>query len=864
MTNIKWLSIPVTFGLVILIGLVTLTPVTLETESEVGQGELDRREWERIPSGSYSRLIIKNLSSRPIDLAYPELRWPERFSPDLIAVTKGALVNEATERIWFEPGGITEIRGVYGDIGVTLPGESQTESVATRWRSGGETISIELNRAEPRVLFQSQSERFTRTLPFLWRGIGPSDYGARGAVEVRVGSDEFQPGPGEAIGVATLLKSSLKGVLGGLLLVAAALAMCALMWFLGYLIIGRPDIKWTRGVHLAVGFGVVAIAANTLSYLFTIQVTAALLTAGLVGFCAVRGTSLRVRGVLAQMGGDARAFGRSLIIALIPGTLLFFPIFYSAGPFLGGFKTDLTVNASLAASFLKDLSLVEMQSSSAVQNLAPELWFAPGMGFSWRSIDTVFASLLSLGGQDTNAGFELGAIVLFFVYAVTILQVASCRSRSWPTKVIAALLLFYPPVTTLYLEFYWSQYMLAAILPGLVWAGVNVSLSSRGGRIDAGPAVSVAVLFAAAFLAYPHFALVVAGGLILIYVGVQVGLARVKRKRGVAKTWREAADASGRGLLKVVLLAALFIGPGLLLVQGLNSGEYVEGLDQILFGVLLAPYSSLQELGLAAGTVPYIWRGAFIEPASYMGGVGHRVWGTGIDSMQSLLPTALVLGLAGAAFIWAMQSVKTLSRGQFPGIAAIVLTLGLVGLLLSLGGNSYGAFKIGWTAICLVPLLVVSMSLEAKRSVLVVVALIPISLLWIRTDAVERVTWITDPDSPELAAAHSFLQKDVREAQAVLRELQPRRVEIIEGRQPLRETNNDLILFHQTIRMARDQGIKCQSCVRVRALEACPTGSDAIVTIGRVDMAEMCGLSRIYQGQNIEVFGRPSRSGAQL
>lgn len=845
---------PLIFGSIAVIMFAAIAaafPIHLTTKSGVSEAQVREGIWERIPTSVPGRVEIDNTGDGPVKIGFPALRFPEIFTPDLIEKRKGVYLDETGQILEIEAGGFVSLSGVFGDLDLALvPGQTSARLEVIRTSVDG-TTSYLLTPERPAVSLQSPRFRFERTLPFLWRTVDPGRAVGEGPVIATIGRSEAVLGPREALAIGSSLPLVAESIGRGLLVVAAAVALMFWFWLLGRALSGRGDRQWLHAVNLAGGFALSAAIANSLSYLlpvkFVLPLIAALWVAVLI-FGIRRGNL-----VLDQLKTEAMNLGGMAGLALIPAAVLFLPMFFLGSPFLGGFNTDLTAQSSQASSLVTDHSLLAMRDLRAAQNAG---LIPAGLGFEWRSVDVVAVALASLGFGNSLAAYELVCVLLFLLYSVGLLSaLGSWGSNLWG-RALVILLLFFPPFLSLFLASYWAQLFFVALIPALILGGVHLLRAPEsGGTTPLGPILLMASLVAASILSFAFFAVLVFGGIAVgllsrAWCGRQRAPSAPERHRGSSNSWRTWGIMLGASLL--------LIGPGLIsLVLSAAEADNYPRLNEIATNVLLSPYDLSQTFGLVTGVVPYGWRQFAVDPSPFMGGVGGRVWELASDSWDFGLLGLLAVLLPLAILLLGLKWKETIGRPTVAAAAATVVFMGTLGGLAALGGETYLTLKLIWTALCVIPILLISVQFRSKVWMRgFVICLIPITTLWVRVDLADRATWLFHGTSTAAQDTYTPIQQELVTVRRLIEGQEPRRALILEGNQPIAGSDRDITIGHQAVLILRDLGITCIGCDSYRPRSACDPAADLIITVGKAGFTRRCGLSRIYSGDEIDLYGR--------
>jgi hypothetical protein len=472
-----------------------------------------------------------------------------------------------------------------------------------------------------------------------------------------------------------------------------------------------------------------------------------------------------------------------------------------------------------------------------------------GAGYEWRSIDSVLASIVSvLTFSSSIAGIVIVAIVMFLLFAIGLFALVREGGNRPSLIVVAVLLLLSPALVLIFVENYQSHYFFAALIPGLV-----LSFRELVANVGSGPSPAAryryllaGAIAAAALAAFPYFAAFALAALV-----------------AAAITLRLELKAAMRMLLKtaVATLALLNLGAITFLYLG-ETTKWQEGLDAIATNVLLQPYSASQLASVAAGTTPYSWRWPFVDSEAHMGWLAGHIWSLGDYAWTPGVLEFLVLALFAGVLVVALDWKRSLKRSTFVASGLIILTFVALSLFFIATDSSYSMLKVGWTAAALFPMVVVSGLFRERWTWIVAVALIPLAVLWVRTDLLDRANWMVNREGAAASLSHSSIQPELVQVRRLL-ELSPETVAIIRGPQPIVGSDRDNVAYNHTRVMIRELGLDCASCADhelvasslPKAVE-CSSAPQMIVRIGRSGERIECGRELVYVGPTVEVYDR--------
>jgi hypothetical protein len=134
------------------------------------------------------------------------------------------------------------------------------------------------------------------------------------------------------------------------------------------------------------------------------------------------------------------------------------------------------------------------------------------------------------------------------------------------------------------------------------------------------------------------------------------------------------------------------------------------------------------------------------------------------------------------------------------------------------------------------------------------VALVPLAVLWLRTDALDRISWFVTPAGAAGALHHSASAPEIAELRNQLSSATGT-VSVRRGRQPLVGSDRDRVLLAHARIVARDLGLSCvELCTPLPETSPCPAKPGPIVVVGREGRNTFCGRRRAYAGPVMEIY----------
>lgn len=811
-------------GIVFILIAAAFVPVTLVASGGVSAESISAGVWERDGQPTRSTVTVTALDG-PL-VVRPSLVWPQVMNPAL--VTSGQQPDE-TAAYRVRPGTPLVIEGVFADLTLTpVSGTGTAQRDGTTVEVAGQPVTVD-----------SAAERFTRTTSMMWRTI-PADLQdpAAAALRASVANTDLDLAGQDSVPLSLMAGPAVRTVLSGVAVFLGAGVLLVLMWLFGRALDPAAEAGPGRdAARMLLGAGLAMTGLNTLAYVVPVRVAAPLLLVLIALVVAVRWW----RKPLTGLADSARTGLRHLGLAGIAALILFFPVLIWGPTYVGEYKTDIFEYATLAG-FVRDNSLIHMRTLPDAATSGP---LTSGAGFSWRSIDSVMASGLSVLGISTIAAFAVAFVVLFLIFAVCLLALRSMTGGGRWALAITFLTLLAPALTGLMTEDYYSQYFLLAFVPGLLVTGwLALDDAERAPRWYLGfLGWALAAVLAVMAAAYPYF-------LAILLVGVVVAVVVSKARLLAALR-----------MLPVLALQAIVL-TNLALLTVLNfaqTEQYQDGLNAIARNVLLAGYSTSDQVLLVAGFEPWQWRYAEFGPIPAMGVPGAFLWRMVGTTAGSPLPGLLLIAVTVVVGLAAVRWKASLRSFAFTASVAMIGAWALFSLYFGLSGGTYTAFKGVWTAAVLLPLPFATAHWRPRVVPVLTLVLAVVSVFWLRTIVADRLAWVITRDAVQTAPSHQAIQPELDDVRALLRPGDT--LAIVTGDEPLVGSDRDRVALAQLRVMAKDAGVECTNCTAgtVEDALACvssPTSEapDVIISIGATGREELCGRSLIYDGQFIEVY----------
>jgi hypothetical protein len=571
-----------------------------------------------------------------------------------------------------------------------------------------------------------------------------------------------------------------------------------------------------------------AISANTLAYYVPVPLVALILVLGLgsLGLVAYR------RRALEGAFPSLTSASKTLLVVIPLAMVAFFPVLGWGPWFAGNFKTDLFEYATLS-SLLQDHSMFEMRTLVEAQTSGN---VTSGAGFVWRSIDSVVASLVSgVGGLTTLAGFTVLGLVLTMLFGIGVADLAGRARRA--RYFVVALALLNPLFTSLYMENYFSQFFLVAMIPGLI-VSLGYLVTAGAGKARVGASIALSAQAAAMIAVYPYFFAVIG-------VAALIGVLSFREHRALIRSV----------FAQVLVFTLIMVNLAWMTVIRFSETRiFEEGLDAITRNVLLSGFGRGDIAEFLLGFRSYHWRDASLS----LEGLGDLGLGAAQWARLAAEPATWWLAIGAGALV-ALVFLIDFKRSLGSVTGRVTLLVGAAWVLFSgaylLLGRPYVSLKGSWTGAALAPLLlaVAIWRPRAQRIALGGVAIL--ALLWATTAVADRINWLIPNPGSAVRSSHVTAVPDLVLADRVLASADGP-VSMVRGQQPLAGSDLDRVLATHSTILIRDHGLTCVNCVGFKPPDnvACQTaGRGMLIIVGRSDESSVCELPIEAEGPYMEL-----------
>ncbi len=614
----------------------------------------------------------------------------------------------------------------------------------------------------------------------------------------------------------------------------------------------------------AVGFALVALAANTTAYLVPAR-TSALPFALLWGLAAFAGAArlARARAVWAGAPAAQRMPLAVPLFAFLGVWLCFWPL-GSVGP---GYLGTLQPDSSFYASASNMIQVVSLRSAIETGAL---------IGFGMRSIDlALVASLSTMSSLSTGRAWQVLCMALMLLPPL----VAWCLVRDWLNDRRAAWLTslavaLSAPIAGLYLESYLVQYVTTPALYINLLTALPFLRSLDRVRPDAHVVFAHAASSALAVLLYPYFAVVPVATVLL-------AAWHLRRDRGALRRHV--------GMLGTFALVAGNVGYVFMLNHG-DTGQFVDALNDIARFVVFPFYATPRFPAFLFGLVPFHANPELVGSLAAQS-AGHPLAGffAGYTASFGRYRVLLLVAVIVLAYVLALWRHRARLCDRYGGVLPASLLGYLLMLLVAWKLSGLYAFcKLAWTLatllpVMLVPALAVAISSRGGTQVhpkrpdaargLAWAAL----LVLLCGSAVARIAapaqWFANPLAyaraytalaADLAAFESWLERDGRHGlryvfhESIVRTAKP--------------ADADQVLAGQAWSMAMSRGHVCPNCNRSYKLlefmwfapiDVQRTDADLLLLIGEPPEAGLPGWVADLEGDRLSVYRRAGMAGSR-
>lgn len=832
------------------------------------------------PAQTEQQVTIQNVSREPksVQMTLPAIyeRGPQLLPSDFPSIhgdwhegkTPGQLVS-------FAPGSTLEFHSIVGDLTisfVTGPNEGMV-----RVTSGTHHEERDLSNPTPGtqdiVIHAPQRATVTSTL-FRFRPIAvalaPLERAARLDVTVAnmplLSMDVPPRAPFNAqIATQQVWKQIQHQHCAGLQLVGIGLLCAVALCLFGYLILyARSTPSYTLSDVVALGtsaalafFGIVA---SSLSYAYDGHTVALfmevlMLNAIIVALILLIRRSVRwTTSSLNITHGDIFVF-TSIFASLF---LAYWPAFHVGEWFHGLLHTDAAFNVNIT-TIIRNHSFYAMRASHNSLN-----------GFGMRVIDFVTAGQLA---EIFSAKSRTALLVTaMLTHCLTVLlSYVTARRLIGPTRndmwaaVFAGIVAFWAPYAGIYMEAYFSQYILTFGLYFSFAAGVYFlqEIQSRDHVFTLAPdvrLVSLATVFCIVLYPYFSFVPVAVMGTVLWQSG----------RRIFAHAWRLFAFVAACLLIANI---NLFI-----ILDAGQTAQYTDALNTIARNVVFPFYHSKQFLSILLGATPFHVHNGLVTSYAHEfsdGGKLFRLLGIYLRAVNS---HAFLIGFAClffGAYVWAIKWTSIIRSNLLQWTVAILYLLMIA--LMGFTSQTYAFAKLCWTFSTLFPLVFLLPLLSSLQkmppdahhwgkniALLCIVIFASTNMVAITANNLEWFGNISGVANRRPTA----LLKDMNGIENALDNY------ISQGNLPLsvsfmgpgpmiRSTSKDAVILGFMQAMFQQKHIDCPNCVSsalsmattaCRSEEACQSKGNLIVTMATFPRPQCAAELPLYQGEHLSFY----------
>ncbi len=781
------------------------------------------RGWDAVAVMAKSRIEFRQTGPGVVQFTPPRLARPDIFVDELIADLGSFTWDPHLGRyVSAAPGRPFVVEGDIGQLDVdVLNGTTAAPIEITRIEAAGSVSSIaHTDRRDNSWSTQhvgSATSILSRSTLFMLSGPEvPQD--ALESATVSVGPRSVMVPAGESASVVSITWLALQAVGSGVLLLVAAAGISAVAWWVGKLIRWFPCVDgFQSALDVGVGMATLAVAVNSLAYVMSVSEAAVVIAVVIVAasIWRVRKSASETMSYLSA----ARSLGKDAATLVVPLCLAFWPIFLWGSNYIGEYRTDLFEYTSLA-SIGRDHSLIDIRNLAEAQAAGT---VTSGAGIIWRSIDSLFASMVSVITPLSTAGsFLLAALLIFIVFALGVIHLST--DLSLYRRVMCAGLLCVPLFSGLFVEGYLSQYFFLGFVPILLVAcrySFEPSSQAETPRELWIKAATVGVIASACVAAYPYFFVLVA-----VAIGAAVVMTSSARKRLVAVGWRTAA-----------VIALAVNGAWSTVANYGETKQYEEGLDNIARVTLLHGYTARDFASILAGTQPYQIKSPRSTTVDGIGWLANRMWTFSNWLFEHGWLWVLVASVAAGLLL--MLGPSRRNRNDLVVRASLVCLVVWCAFasVYALGDRPYVAWKAAWTASVMAVMTLGALHLPAIRSrkLLAVAVVAAVAPLWAGVLVVERSNWIVPINSSFNASRQMSVADDLEAVREEISERPATVVVELPGGQP--RSDIDRVLVAHIAAIARDSGVGCIGCESVRMTSdqpTCPSEPVLVVRIGHL------------------------------
>ena len=780
-----------------------------------------RKVYEREGIAEYSEIEVQNIGSGQVALSSFALSWPEVFAGHLIQESPINGGTDSAPLFVLQRDEKVKISGVINELRFLVTGEPDSQ---IRVKQNGRQFTKNVQGSIEMTLLSSQFNCVVYQ-PFIYRSFEnevKSSTNLQG--QVFAGSQIRQIVNPDDLSRKSILGLALLNFGKAVLIFVGAtllLVLCLLFFFSTGRKPGLSSRDLLTGCMSSLFFLILTI--GSLSYIFPVKDLVRFLLFPIMLLALVR---LKRNGF--QLADVKQIFG---FMKVFPVMLLsFLPVFYFGTRYAGQYKTDLFENLRLI-SIVRNHSLIEMQR-------LPEAISAGGLtsgaGFSWRTLDSIGAAVVSeVLNVSSNGGYLILGIIAFLSFSFSVVNLSLSTQRVILSQSLGVTLLFSPFLIGLFIENYFAQYLFVAFAPAVLLSISNfVELQKNSEHLLKSRLFQMLICVAFAFCLYPYFAVALYGPVV---------------------AYALFNNRSSEGILKRMVFCGLgFVGLSnfnLIPVFNFRAGlEFVPFLNALTKNILLAPYSGEKLVRLVLGFEPYQLRNWMQLEIDGSSDLIHllKKYHTVLSSAMPLLylVTAFALLYVFRSMFANDTDGKIIKLALFGWISYVVV--------LSMNNSTYAEMKAVWTLLALLPL-VLTQTVKRFSSRILFIILVPLSLAWFGTTFSDFSSWFVSPNSKTTSGYHSTASRDLEQVSNLIRNSNDR-ILIIGGDEPLRDSDRDRVLTQHILVSIEDLDKQFLIVDQKSDLLAMSLKNVIIISIGRSNLAQYGELGVMYDGSYLQVY----------
>ena len=379
-----------------------------------------------------------------------------------------------------------------------------------------------------------------------------------------------------------------------------------------------------------------------------------------------------------------RTYTLPFCISIFGSLIIFWPVGISGSLFLGLFKTD-TFYYTNAATLLQTHSLFSYMHLGSV------------VGYGMRSIDVTFISLFSLLFHQSPASLWVSVCILFsiippmFAYAYSLEH----TKHELVASIVALTVAFSAPITALFFECYFSQYLLTGALYMNFFAGVVLFFSLANCENYWRTFCPFLLTSSFIILLYPYFAI---SSLVFSFL-IIIKLIYIKKHKYIIYSLVCFLFLSNIGLM-------FFLNPS-------ASKDLVEGLNGIARWIVFPFYNQPKFVGFLCGLTPFhLNTQSFLQIGDELQKQDALVFII-INNFLKIGNTSFVyfyitflMCLCAYVFISNIKDKSSSIGISFFWFLYILLSILMI-YYISRSSGLYAYCKLSWTFSCLLPVLFV-------------------------------------------------------------------------------------------------------------------------------------------------------------